>query len=174
MQRDQEPPSTHRLVTTLAECLEPQGIESKGIAPGTAKALSHASNLPQLVVFAGFLGDSAEHPDGKAWQVLYVNMALTDRVVIEEDGILQCVKVYDETVPKDFGQERDMLWVKADAAVGQADASQSVQAQFLSGGFIRAGDFEAPLAGGTLAAATGVFCEARTPSCCRYYSRPRP
>ncbi len=144
----------------------------QGFDAGTPGALAHASNVPQIVVFAGFLGASPQHPDGKYWQVLYVNMALTDWVVIEYDGLLGAAKVKDESVPLTLEDgQRDLLWVKADAAVGQGNASQSVEAQFLSGGFVRAGDFETPLVGGTLAAATGVFCEARTPSCCLFKSK---
>jgi hypothetical protein len=169
-----EPLPPHKLVVKLAAELEPPEVESRQIQAGTPEALAHASNVPQMVLFAGFLGDAPEHPSGKYWQVLYVNMALTDWVLIESEGILRSAKVDDDTVPEDFGGDRDLLWVLADASVGRGNASQSVEAQFLSGGFVRAGDFEAPLTGGTTAAATGVFCEARTPSCCliRTY-RPR-
>lgn len=161
----------HKLVETLAKDLNPPSAYDGRIQEGTVSALAHASNLPEIVVFAGFLGDVTEHPDGKRWQLLYVNMALTEWVVIEDDGILESAKLDDETVPDEFGGYRDLLWVKADAAVAHGNASQSVQAQFLSGGFVRAGDFDAPMTGGTLAAATGVFCEARTPSCCLFRTR---
>jgi hypothetical protein len=166
----------HPLVVALAKNLKAPAVRAAGNVPGIAAgspgALARASNLPGVVLFAGFLGDLVPHPSGTNWQVLYIDLALTEWLLIEEDGILDDAKVKDETVPIKFGADRDVLWVKADASVGRGAASQSVEAQFLTGPFTRAGDFEVPLAGGTLAAATGVFCEARTPSCCRVRSRP--
>jgi hypothetical protein len=85
-------------------------------------------------------------------------------LLVDDGGILAHSDVQDDGVP--FTQKRDVIWVKADAAVGRGRASNSVQAQFLTGDFTRAGDFEAPPSGGTLAAATGIFCQARTAGCC--------
>jgi hypothetical protein len=164
--------NVHPLVTALAKELKAPAIRAQNIQAGSPAALARASNLPGVVLFAGFLGDVVPNPSGGNWQVLYVDMALTEWVLIEEDGILADAKVKDESVPATLGGERDLLWVKADTSVGRGPASQSVESQFLTGPFTRAGDFEAPLTGGTLAAATGVFCEARTPSCCRIRSRP--
>jgi hypothetical protein len=165
----------HQLVADLAELLAPRDVKTQGIEGGPPAAFARASNRPGVVLFAGFAGAVVENPNGGRWQVLYVDLALTEWVLIEEEGIVQYAKVKDEAVPEDFDEgTRDLLWVKADTSVGRGPASQSVESQFLTGPFTRAGDFEAPLMGGTLGAATGVFCEARTPSCCRYYSRPRP
>lgn len=156
--------------------------ESLGMA--TATAFADASNLAERVMFAGFRGPVVEHPGRGEWRLLYLDLELRDWLLIETTGILAQGKVKDEAVPTEivaqgkvkdetvFGeQSRDVFWVKADAAVGRGDASQTVQAQFLTGRFTRAADFEAPLSGGTLAAATGVFCEARTPSCCLFKSK---
>ena len=115
------------------------------------------------MLFAGFAGAVVENPNGGRWQVLYVDLALTEWVLIEADGIVQYAQVKDEAVPEAFDGKRDLLWVRADTSVGRGPASQSIESQFLTGPFTRAGDFEAPLVGGTLGAATGVFCEARTP-----------
>lgn len=163
--------TVHPLVTALAKGLKPPGVKPH-IPASSPGALARASNLPGVVLFAGFLGDVVPNPSGGNWQVLYVDMALTEWVLIEEDGIVEDASVTDESVPTSFGGKRDLLWVKADTSVGRGPSSQSVESQFLTGPFTRAGDFEAPLIGGTLAAATGVFCEARTPSCCRIRSRP--
>jgi hypothetical protein len=137
----------------------------------TAEALADASNLPERVMFAGFRGPVVEHPGRGEWRLLYLDLELRDWLLIETSGIVRRSTVKDETVPFEE-KSRDVFWVKADAAVGRGDASQTVQAQFLTGKFTRAADFETPLTGGTLAAVTGVFCEARTPSCCRVRSRP--
>ena len=75
------------------------------------------------------------------------------------------------TIPPDAGsgtpEALDIIWVLADAAVGRGGRSLSVEGAFLCGNFTRAGDFEASPTGGTLAASTGVFCEARSPGCCK-------
>jgi hypothetical protein len=163
----------HPLVAALAQGLKAPAIRSQNVQMGSAAAFARASNLPEIVVFAGFVGDLVTRGND-AWQILYVDLALTEWLLIEDVGIVEYARVRDDAVPKTFNGERDVLWVKADAAVGRGHASQSLEGQFLTGEFTRAADFEAPLTGGTLAAATGVFCEARTPSCCRYYSRPRP
>ena len=155
---------------------------SEGLGMATANAFADASNLAERVMFAGFRGPVVEHPGRGEWRLLYLDLELRDWLLIETTGILAQGKVKDETVPTEIlaqgkveetvgEQSRDVFWVKADTAVGRGDASQAVQAQFLTGRFTRAGDFEAPLSGGTLAAATGVFCEARTPSCCLFKSK---
>ncbi len=144
---------------------------ARGLGVKTAAGLADASNLPEPVMFAGFRGPVIDHPERGTWRLLYLDLELTEWVLIETAGILRQGRVEDKTVPFEE-QSRDVFWVKADAAVGRGNAAQAVQAQFLTGKFTRAADFEAPLSGGTIAAATGVFCEARTPSCCRIRSRP--
>ena len=165
------PRPVNKLVKALAKGIKPPGDPRQQIAANSPEALARGSGIPEIVMFIGFLGGTVTDPDGKEWQVLYLDLALSECILIEDDGgIVAYDTVLDDSVP--FDHERDVLWVKADTPVGRAAASQSTEGQFLTGDFTRAGDFEAPLAGGTLAAATGVFCEARTPSCCRIRSRP--
>jgi hypothetical protein len=156
----------HPLVTALAKALKPQVASMRA---GTPDALVEASDLPELVTFAGFLGDTVTQPGQTTqWRVLYLDLELRRWLLLDEADILLAEKVEDETAPSG---ERDLIWVKADASVGRGSGSPSVEARFLTGEFTRAGDFEAPPTGGTLAAATGVFCQARTPSCCRIRTR---
>ena len=159
----------HPLVGKLASELKPPAV-GKTVKAGSAEALAYAS-MPDRVLFAGFLGGVIEQPPGKAWQVLYLDVAANDCVLVEDEGIVAEDEVKDETVP--VKQTRDLIWVKPDASVGRGSTSQSVEALFLSGGFTQARDFEAPPQTGGIVdgAVTGVFCEARTPSCCRIRSR---
>jgi hypothetical protein len=158
----------HPLVEKLARGLKPPA-PSKEIRAGTPDALAHASNL-EAIMFAGFFGGVVEDPSGgREWQVLYLDFELNNWLLVEPGGIIADAQVADPGVP--FEKVRDVIWVKADTAVGRGSASQSVEAQFLTGEFTRAGDFEVPPAGGTSAAATGIFCQARTVGCC--YGRSR-
>jgi hypothetical protein len=158
----------HPLVEALAAGLEPPAV-SEEIGEGSPEALAYASNLPESIMFAGFLGGVVPDPGGREWQLLYLDLELNNWLLVEPEGILAADHIVDHGVP--FGQQRDVIWVKADAAVGRGSASQSVDAQFLTGEFTRAGDFEVPPAGGASAAATGIFCQARTVGCC--YGRSR-
>lgn len=159
------------LVNTLRRELLPQGKAAAKRASVSAPAdLGDATGIPQLVVFAGLLGDSVEKPAGGGmWRLLYLDWALQDWLLVEERGIVNRATITDPAISP---ITRDVLWVDEDASVGRGNRSQSREGQFLTGAFTRAGDFEAPVGGGTLGASTGVFCEARTPTCCRYPSRP--
>ena len=84
-------------------------------------------------------------------------------LIIERAGVLAHKRMANEP---GVSAGREVLWVKADAAVGRANRSLSVEGEFLTGAFTRAGDFDVGQEGGTLAAATGVFCEARSVGCC--------
>jgi hypothetical protein len=133
-----------------------------------AGMLAEASGMPELVVFAGFLGDVVTKPHSdEDWRVLYLDLALTTWLLIEARGILNFKSIGDPLLQP---IERDVLWVDKDAVVGRGHG-HSIEKQFLTGEFTRAGDFEAPPDGGGSGAATGVFCEARTPSCCYRLSR---
>ena len=72
--------------------------------------------------------------------------------------------VEDRSAP---GAQRDMLWVRPNTTIGVARVAQSIEGQFLSGQFTRAADFRDSPAGGTIAAATGVFCVGDSIGCCR-------
>ena len=131
--------------------------------------LGTATGIPQLVVFAGFLGDPVTKPNtNETWRILYLDWALKHWLLVEETGILNYQEIADTTIDP---VKRDALWVDEDASVGHGKRSQSIEAQFLTGEFTRAGDFEAPPGGGIQDAPTGVFCEARTPRCCYRLSR---
>jgi hypothetical protein len=157
------PPKANKLVTGL-QAAKP----AAAALAGTTIASTTATSTAQLVTFTGFLGDTFKFPGGQVWRLLYLDLEMERWLIVEESGIADWQQVKDEKVP---GEKRDLIWVKADAAVGTGSGSQSDEARFLTGEFTRAGDFEAPLSGGTLAAATGVFCEARTPLCCTRYSK---
>ena len=159
------PRRVHPLVKALAKGSKAPRVADKGLAQGSAGAFAYASDLPETVLFSGFLGDVVEQPDGEMWQVLYLDLELTECLLVKEDGILECDQIPDKAVPCE--QVRDVIWVKADAAVGRGPTSQSVEALFLTGEFTRAAEFDAPPTGEMLRGTTGVFCEARTPSCCR-------
>jgi hypothetical protein len=175
------PRPVHPLVISVARGMKPPGVPqgsiqahppvpAADIRDATPGALAYASDVPEAILFVGFFGGLVQRPGGGEWQILYLDLELTRWLLVESSGIAAVGHVKDDAVP--FNQRRDVIWVKADATVGRGSACQSVEAQFLTGEFTRAGDFEAPPSGGTLAAATGVFCEARTPSCCRIRTRP--
>jgi hypothetical protein len=161
----------NKLVEELAEELAASGpeafrpaVEAAADPQELAAALAESSDVSQVVAFEGYLGATVEH-DGKDWCVLYLDLQARSWLLVEKDRIVKRASVGDSTWPS----KRDVLWVRGDGAVGMVHGSQSVQAQFLTGEFTRAGDYEAPPTGGTLGAATGVFCRG-TPTCCRRMS----
>jgi hypothetical protein len=175
------PRPVHPVVLSLARGLNPPGVPEGSIqavppvpaadvGEATPAALAYASDVPESILFVGFFGGLVQGPSGGEWQILYLDLELSRWLLVENSGIAAVGYIEDDSVP--FNQRRDVIWVKADATVGRGSASQSVEGQFLTGEFTRAGDFDAPPSSGTLAAATGVFCEARTPSCCRIRTRP--
>lgn len=155
-------PGPNELVTKLAAALKPPEVSS--IAAEDALAL--APDLPELVTFFGFLGGEVKQPGGGSWRLLYLDLRLQTWLLVE--SIVYATQIKDEYVP---GEKVDVIWVRADAPVRRGSGSQPLESRFLSGNFTRAGDFDAPLTGGTMAAATGVFCAARTPLCCNRHSR---
>jgi hypothetical protein len=138
-------------------------------AADLADGLANSTNVPELVTFAGYLGGQVKYGDENLWRVLYLDTRLQTWLLVRETDVLYSKSVDDDKSPSN---KRDVIWVKADASVCRGSGSQSVEARFLTGDITRAGDFEAPPVGGTTAAATGVFCEARTPFCCYRRSRP--
>jgi hypothetical protein len=156
------------LVEDLGKGLADSGPETfmKAVAAATtveavAAAFAESSDVSEVVTFEGYLGATCKH-DGKDWCVLYVDLEARSWLLIEKDCIIKRESIDHSTWPC----KRDVLWVTSDGAVGVGDGSQSVQAQFLTGEFTRAGDFEAPVVGGTMAASTGVFCQAKSVGCC--------
>lgn len=129
-----------------------------------------AANVPELFTFAGFLGPIVAQPGvaDSQWQVMYLDLQLKNWLLVEQAGVITKNTVVEDKVPD---RKMDVLWVTADTAVGVGSGSQSLEAQFLTGDFTRAADFRASVSGGTLAAATGVFCDAQSIGCCRPTNR---
>jgi hypothetical protein len=129
-----------------------------------ANALAEASQLPELVIFAGYLGGVIERDaDGIKWQLLYLDWRLSTWLLVQQEDIVFRKALEDHTAPFN---KRDAIWVKANALITRGSGPQPVEARFLRGDFTRAGDVSASVTGGTFSPATGIFCEATTPSCC--------
>jgi hypothetical protein len=140
---------------------------------GLANAVDYA-DIPDLVTIPGFLGGTVELPlrrQDAPWRILYLDSVLQSWRLIPDDEILLLKSVQDDKAP--FGR-RDVLWVDADTLTTRSEAPPrpEVQAQYLRGDFVRAGDLVAPALGGPSAASTGLFCEVSTPSCCTKKVRP--
>jgi hypothetical protein len=163
----------NEFITDLAQKLIDQNVVDmprEGMAERTqaADSLANSDHHPQLVTFAGYLGGLVSDTRGTEWRMLYLDTRLERWLLVKDEDILYTTKVDDDTSPS---KSRDVIWLSADARVGQGSGSQSVEARFLTGDFTRAGDYESTPTGGTLTAATGVFCEAKTPTCCYRRSR---
>jgi hypothetical protein len=123
------------------------------------RALQYAGtpSVPPLVTFTGFVGATLRRAPGVEdfWTVLYLDPQLSTWLLIPKKDIVARDRITDEKAPY---KQHDVIWVNANSSVGDGSGSLSVEAQFLTGEFTRAGDFEASANGGTMAAATGVFC----------------
>jgi hypothetical protein len=128
-------------------------------------ARTEVSDVPDVAVFAGYLGDTFHH-DGHDWRVMYTDAACSKWLLVLEDAIVTAKQMPDRSSAYGY---RDVLWVRAETPVGYGKGRQSNLSRFLTGTFTRAADFgggPAPGAGTYGEGTTGVFCEARTPSCC--------
>jgi hypothetical protein len=134
-----------------------------------ATALANQSSLPELSLFAGFLGGKVSR-DTTDWRVLYLDSRLQNWLLVPEDEIVVYERLDDHHAPS---KKRDALWVRGGATVVSGSGSESVEGRFLVGEFTRAGDFAATTSGGTFSAATGLLCEATTPGCYCFGSRTR-
>jgi hypothetical protein len=147
-------PNTHNPIVDPSQ----SDLDSQNIAAGIA-------GPGDKVSFIGYVGDTIEH-GGTSWTVLYLDWDLSTWLLIETAGIF--ARKY---IPNYTGMgapvNSDVLWVLAEAAVGRGRKALSVEGMFLTGEFTRAGDFDAAAGGGTMAASTGVFCEGRSPGCCK-------
>lgn len=166
----------HPLVSSLAEKLVEKGARALArqsdedtdretpTKEELANGLADASDLPELMTFAGYMGGAIERePDGRRWQLLYLDWRLLTWLLVPQDDIVFREALADETAPF---KSRDVIWVRANALVTRGTGPQSAQERFLRGDFTRAGDFAASLTGGTFSPSTGLFCEATTASCC--------
>jgi hypothetical protein len=152
-------------VVTTGAAVTPRGELPDAINAAEQRnivGVAAASNV-ELVTFAGYVGPLLKH-DNRTWCLLYLDTRLQSWLLVDRDGIVFRDPIKDDQAPCGV---QDVLWVKADALVKSGSGSLSVEAQFLTGRFTQAGDFDSGSSGGTLAAATGVFCEARSVGCCR-------
>lgn len=145
-----------------------KGEEAGAKPPGDKDllgALATAGELPDLVAFAGFVGPELpyEWSGVKKWRLLYLDWRLVTWLLVPEDRIYYSARIEDKTVPD---EGRDVIWVDGNARIKRGGGPQTLQARFLSGDFVRALDLRESLTGGTFTAATGVFCEAVTATCC--------
>jgi hypothetical protein len=127
-----------------------------------ATAVADQANLPDLSLFAGFLGGQVDH-DNTKWRLLYLDARLNNWLLVPEDDIVVHQRLEDDRAPSG---KRDALWVRGSATVVQGSGSRETDGRFLVGEFTRAGDFAASTTGGTFSAASGLLCEATTPGCC--------
>jgi hypothetical protein len=164
----------NEFVKRLTENLKAKAASSEQLADmeesEAATQAAQLAGIPELFTFAGFLGEAVAQPGvpNKQWQLMYLDLQLKNWLLVEQAGVISTESVTEDKAPE--GQ-MDVLWVTADTAVGIGSGSQSLEAQFLTGDFTRAADFRTSVGGGTLAAATGIFCDAQSIGCCRPTNR---
>lgn len=161
---DEQPFPPHQLVTDLARALKARRAADETLADALAKVTS----LGELHTFAGYLGGVVEDPaktTDLTWRLLYLDAKLRSWLLVGQQNILLRKDVKDDTSPTG---SRDHIWVQADSSVSQGEGppqKNEIQARFLRGDFVSAGDFAASVAGGTFAPVTGPLCPL-TPGCC--------
>jgi len=137
-----------------------------------AAALADDPGVSELVTFAGYLGGvAATDAADKKWRLFYFDSKLRTWLLVDDGSILLRAVIPDDKSPF---EERDVIWVKSEAPVSQGSGPLprgEVEARFLRGQFMSAGNFRDESTGGTLSAATGVFCDATSINCCRRATR---
>ena len=140
------------------------------VDPGAIAAATDLSdfgikpNSTALTVLVGFLGGRKQYaPDDRWWRSLFLNPALTEWVVIDEEQILEAYRANDDRCP---GGSLDYIWVKSETPIGSGGLQTDPRNLFLTGGFTRAGDFATSVRGDTYSPASGLICEAITPGGC--------
>jgi hypothetical protein len=152
-------PRQHLFAQRLAGALPPPAPPP---GPGVAAALPAAAVLPELVTLVGVVDGTIANPGtGTNWVLVYRDWRMTTWFLVESTGIL-----HFDTVPEDGDPDfaRDVVWVTRDTAVGRGSGPQSDEARFLTGQFVRAGDFDQWETGGQSSAETGLYCP-NTPLC---------
>jgi hypothetical protein len=134
-----------------------------------ANEFASAQPLPELALFAGFLGGTIEHA-GTTWRLLYQDPKAVTWLLVEDDEIVWYDSVDDKSSPSG---RRDVLWLKKETTVGQGAGHESAEAHFLRGTFTSAGDLHAsliderpPPAGSGILCAPTIECR-----CSPYYTR---
>ena len=143
-----------------------QAVDTAAMA--LADKIANDPSLPELYTFAGYLGGvvADETKTTKTtWQLLYLDQKLLTWLLVDPKSILLRKDIKDETSP---AGSRDYVWMKSDASVSRGEGPpqrNEIQARFLRGDFVSAGDFAASVTGGTYAPPTGPACPL-TPGCC--------
>jgi hypothetical protein len=151
---------------SAAKAKKEQAQEAVDVA--LADEIANDPALPELHTFAGFLGGVLDDSGGKTgsrWQLLYFDAKLRTWLLVDEKNILLRSTVDDETSP--YGT-RDHVWLKSDASVSEGEGAvqtDEIQARFMRGAFVSAGQFAASVSSGTFASVTGPACPL-TPGCC--------
>ena len=145
--------------------------DGKKLTTAQQTALGDAlQGLPELVTFSGFSGGvlpDPTDPAGRDWPVLFLNAQMSKWLLVEPGGLFYHHQFQDPSSPD---QKRDVFWVRADATIRWGSETRSGPGRFLRGQFTSAGDYSASVSGGTVNAATGIFCQVPTPECCGYRS----
>jgi hypothetical protein len=128
-----------------------------------AAELANLPAVPDLSLFAGFLGGPVKDKAKAEYRLLYLDSRLENWLLIPVKDIVVHERLEDDHAPSGM---RDALWVRGAAMVVRGSGARSNEGRFLVGEFTRAADFAASATGGTFSAATGLLCEATTPGCC--------
>jgi hypothetical protein len=170
-------PTPHPLIRALAEAVKPPpdaGRVTRAIAASKAQEVSQPdlaafadrAEFPAAVALAGYLG--AEIPrDGHDWWVLYLDVEASRWLLVRRADMLFWERADDRGAPH---QKIDRVWLSEDALVVEGSGHDTPETRFVSGPFMRAGDFRASASGGTFPSVTGVFCSPDTPYGCTRHS----
>lgn len=145
----------------------------KELARTLVDEIANDANFPKLYNFAGFLGGVLNQQDPTSngiWQLLYLDPKLLTWLLVNEESVVLTKNVKDEKSP--FGSY-DYVWLESDASVSSGEGplqKNEIQARFLRGDFVSAGDFAASVTGGTFTPPTGPSCPL-TPGCCGIRTR---
>jgi hypothetical protein len=159
----------------LAEAAAPVDEKTLGEKrEALARQLAAVPRLPELIMFAGFVGGTVNFnvaAQNTTWRLLYLDAKLQTWMIVQASDI-----VFQRPPDKDVPHidQRDLVWVKADASVSKGTGQprlDDIQASYLRGDFTRAGDFAAGQSSGTVSPSAGLLSEARTPGCCGVRTR---
>jgi hypothetical protein len=134
-----------------------------------ATELANQADRPDLTLVAGLLGGPITY-DNRDWRLLYLDSRLYTWLLVPEADIIACERLGDDSAP--LGK-RDMLWINHSAPVVHGSGFGPNEQRFLVGEFTRAADFAPETRGGTFSAASGLICDATTPSCVCFSPRTR-
>jgi hypothetical protein len=127
-----------------------------------ATELAQEMVLRDLTLFAGYLGPILNY-FARDWRLIYLDERLQEWLLAPTKDIAHEQRQEDKQAAFGF---LDAIWVTANADVIQGRGPAPMERMFVEGPFTRAADVAPAPAGGTFAAASGLFCEARSGSCC--------